>query len=199
MTLSGDRFPMDRCTAVQGIRDIFARSPLLRDAVLSDPRMNPDGTATIEVRWDQGPTVFRVVATTTGEAYALLHELAASTVEAVRRPAAWQGCGAAAAGVGAPSRSRQARMVLIPERHETDVTPPPCTGALRTRSGRLAKGKIRGRYCTFRVATQRERRDRPFTEFVDERARCCLCHPLILSAPSIVRVLYCPFRYLRLQ
>ena len=109
MTLSGDRFPMDRCTAVQGIRDIFARSPLLRDAVLSDPRMKPDGTATIEVRWDQGPTVFRVVAATTGEAYALLHELAASTVEVVRRPAAWHVCGTAATGGSGPPAGRDRR------------------------------------------------------------------------------------------
>lgn len=107
MTLPRHRSPMDRCTAVQGIRDLFARSPMLRDAAISDPLVNPDGAVAIDVSFDRGPTAFRVVAPTADEAYALLHELAASTVEPVRRPEAGEFCGAA-----------EARLAVHPARRE---------------------------------------------------------------------------------
>jgi hypothetical protein len=90
---------MDRCTAVQNIQDVFARSPVLRDAVISDPLPKRDGAVMIDVSFDRGPAGFRVVATTADEAYALLYELATSTVEAVREPGIWQFCGAAEAEV----------------------------------------------------------------------------------------------------
>ena len=83
-TLSCTRSPIDRPTVVQAIRDLFARSPDFRDAVISDPFVGPDGTVSLDVSVGQD-TVFHVVAPTADEAYALLHELVDPLIDLARR------------------------------------------------------------------------------------------------------------------
>jgi UV-stimulated scaffold protein A len=79
----------DRLTVVQIIRRIFARSPMFRDALISDPRITADGEAILEVSFEHGPPAFRVVAPSAEEAYAILHELASTMVEIERGRHAW--------------------------------------------------------------------------------------------------------------
>lgn len=78
---SGQRMSIDRLTLVEMIRGIFARSPLLRDAAISQPVLGPRGEVTVDVRFDHGPTALRVTAPSHEEAYAILHELASAMVE----------------------------------------------------------------------------------------------------------------------
>ena len=75
---------IDRLARAHLIRDTFARSPLFRKAAVSEPVLTPGGEVTLNVSFDGGPTVFRVVAGSEGEAYAVLHELALDMVEIER-------------------------------------------------------------------------------------------------------------------
>ena len=83
-TLSCTRSPIDRPTVVQAIRDLFARSPAFRDVLISDPFVGPEGTVSLDVSVGQD-MVFRVVAPTPDDAYALLHELVAPLIDFGRR------------------------------------------------------------------------------------------------------------------
>ncbi len=85
-----NHLPVNRPAEVQAIRDLFARSPEFRDAVISDPVLGAGGAVVLEVRRDQ-ETAFRVVAPTTEEAYALLHELVAPLVDRPRGEGACDG------------------------------------------------------------------------------------------------------------
>ncbi len=88
MTQPAERSATDRFTATQGILDMCARSSALRDAVISGPLAGCGGATTIEVDFGRHASVFRVVAPTADEAYALLYELAASMVGDGHGPAA---------------------------------------------------------------------------------------------------------------
>jgi hypothetical protein len=48
--------------------------------------MGPKGEVTVDVSFDQGPTLFRVVAPSDEEAYAILYELAHAMVEIDSNP-----------------------------------------------------------------------------------------------------------------
>ncbi len=72
---------IDRLAWVQLIRKAFARSPLFREAAVSQPLLGPEGEVMLAVSFDRGPAVFRIVAGSEDEAYALLHELAGAMVE----------------------------------------------------------------------------------------------------------------------
>ncbi len=82
--LSRHRPPTDRLTVVQAVRDGLARSPAFGDAVISDPSVGPGGAVVLDVRIGQ-ETAFRVVAPTEDEAYAVLHELIGSVIDAARK------------------------------------------------------------------------------------------------------------------
>jgi hypothetical protein len=68
------------------IRAIFSRSPLFREPVISESLMGPKGEVTVDVSFDRGPTLFRVVAPSDEEAYAILYELAHAMVEIDSNP-----------------------------------------------------------------------------------------------------------------
>jgi hypothetical protein len=72
---------IDQHVYVHLIRDVFSRSPLFRDAAVSEPLRTPEGDVALNVGFGDGPTVFRVVAGSGDEAYAILHELALAMVE----------------------------------------------------------------------------------------------------------------------
>ena len=72
---------IDRHARVRLIRDVFARSPLFREAVVSGPVLTRDGEVGLDISFDGGPTLFRVVAGSEDRAYAALHELALAMVE----------------------------------------------------------------------------------------------------------------------
>jgi hypothetical protein len=93
MAMSFRRHLADRLTIVQIIRRILARSPMFRDALISEPRIAADGEAILEVGFDHGPPTFRVVAPSAEEAYAILHELASAMVEIERGRHVWGGHG----------------------------------------------------------------------------------------------------------
>jgi hypothetical protein len=80
MTLQKDA-PIDRRIHVQLIRNEFARSPLFREAAVSEPVRTREGRLALDVSFDGGPTAFRVVAGSEGEAYASLYELALAMVD----------------------------------------------------------------------------------------------------------------------
>lgn len=67
------------------IRETFAQSPLFRDAAVSEACLTPEGEVALNVSFEGGPTVFRVVAGSEVEAYAVLHELARAMVEIEQR------------------------------------------------------------------------------------------------------------------
>lgn len=73
--------PIDRLTRAHLIRETFARSPLFRDAAVSEPILTPESKLAITVGFDGGAPVFGVVASSEDEAYAVLHELAVTMVE----------------------------------------------------------------------------------------------------------------------
>jgi hypothetical protein len=75
------RSSMDRLALVQLIRRTFARSPIFREPVISDPLPCSNGQVTVKVSFDQGPPVFRVVAPSEDEVYTILYELASAMVE----------------------------------------------------------------------------------------------------------------------
>lgn len=63
------------------IREVFDRSPLFREAAVSNPVLTRDGGVGLDVSFDGGPAVFRVVAGSEDEAYAALLELALAMVD----------------------------------------------------------------------------------------------------------------------
>jgi hypothetical protein len=67
------------------IREVFARSPLFREAAVSGPVLTRDGDVGLDVSFDGGPALFRVVAESEHKAYAALHELALAMVEVDQR------------------------------------------------------------------------------------------------------------------
>jgi hypothetical protein len=72
---------IEREAYVHLIREAFARSPLFREAAISEALLTPEGDVALNVGFGDGPTVFRVVAGSEEEAYAILHELALAMVE----------------------------------------------------------------------------------------------------------------------
>jgi len=72
---------IERHARVRLIRDVFARSPLFREAAVCGPVRTWDGQVGLDVSFDGGPTLFRVVAETEDRAYAVLHELALAMVD----------------------------------------------------------------------------------------------------------------------
>jgi hypothetical protein len=76
--------PLDRLTIVQKIRDVFDRSPLFREAQISDPLPRPDGGVSMDVRFGSAPALFCIVAPSPERAYAILYELAVSLVDIER-------------------------------------------------------------------------------------------------------------------
>ena len=70
----------DHSALVRSIREIFDRSPLFRDARISEPHAGPEGRVSLEVRFGSGPALFHIVAPCPERAYAILHELAVSLV-----------------------------------------------------------------------------------------------------------------------
>lgn len=81
MAVSGYRSTIDRLALVQLIRRIFEWSPIFREAVISDPLRTSNGEVAVNVSFDQGPAVVRVVAPSEDEAYTILYELASAMVE----------------------------------------------------------------------------------------------------------------------
>jgi hypothetical protein len=72
---------MDRLTLVEAIRGSSARSPIFREAAISEPALGPGGIVTVEMRFDRGPIALRVTAPSDEEAYAILHELASMMIQ----------------------------------------------------------------------------------------------------------------------
>ncbi len=71
----------DRLIVLQGIQEIFARSPVFCDAMISEPFVGSEDDVAVDVSFERGSTAFRVVAPSEEEAYAVLHELATAMVE----------------------------------------------------------------------------------------------------------------------
>ncbi|HSB70258.1 MAG TPA: hypothetical protein VLT62_13070 [Candidatus Methylomirabilis sp.] len=93
MAMSLRRSLADRLTLVHIIRGIFDRSPVFREACISEPHIDPGGGVIVDVSFDHGPAAFRVVAPSAEEAYAILHELASAMVEIERDRHGWSGNG----------------------------------------------------------------------------------------------------------
>ena len=73
---------IDRGTLVQRIRGVFARSPIFREAVISELTSGPDGEAIVDVSFGHGRTAFRVVATSEDDVCAILCDFAFAVGEA---------------------------------------------------------------------------------------------------------------------
>ena len=67
---------IDQRTLVLLIRGVFARSPIFREAVISEPLSGPDGEAIVDVSFGYGRTAFRVIAPSEDDVYAILCDLA---------------------------------------------------------------------------------------------------------------------------
>ena len=76
VVVSCHRSSSDHSTLVQLVRGVFARSPIFREAVISEPLSGPDGEAIVDVSFGHGRTAFRVIASTEDDAYAILCDLA---------------------------------------------------------------------------------------------------------------------------
>jgi hypothetical protein len=85
--MAAEQATIDRHIHAHLIRATFAQSPLFRDAEVSEPFHTPEGAVALNVSFEGGPTVFRVVAGSEVEAYAVLHELARAMVEIEQRHA----------------------------------------------------------------------------------------------------------------
>jgi len=72
---------VERQARLHLIREVFARSPLFREAAVSGPVLTREGEVGLDVSFDGGPAVFRVIAGSEEEVYAALHELALAMVE----------------------------------------------------------------------------------------------------------------------
>ncbi len=57
------------------IRVALARSPIFRDARISEPASTPSGAVCLDIRFQEGPVVFRVLAPTAERVYSLLDHL----------------------------------------------------------------------------------------------------------------------------
>jgi hypothetical protein len=75
----------DRLNSVEAIREVFAQSSLFREVALSEPAVQRTGEVAVDVSFDCGPTVFRVVGPSEAKVYAVLHELARAMVDVDRR------------------------------------------------------------------------------------------------------------------
>jgi hypothetical protein len=75
VAVSCHRLRNDRRTLVQLIQGVFARSPIFREAVISEPLSGPDGEAIVDVSFGQGRTAFRVIASSEDDVYAILCDL----------------------------------------------------------------------------------------------------------------------------
>jgi len=84
-TLAYYRPASDHLNSVEAIRKVFAHSSLFRKVTLSEPAVQRTGEVAVDVSFDGGPTVFRVVAPSEAKVYATLHELARAMVEVDRR------------------------------------------------------------------------------------------------------------------
>jgi hypothetical protein len=80
-TMLQNNVPVERHARLQRIRDVFATSPLFREAAVSGPVLTRDGEVGLDVSFDGGPTLFRVVAASEDRAYAVLYDLAVAMVE----------------------------------------------------------------------------------------------------------------------
>ena len=80
-----DAIAIDRHARWHLIRDVYARSPLFREAAVSGPVLTRDGEVGLDVSFDGGPTLFRVVAESEDSAYAVLHELALAMLDVDQR------------------------------------------------------------------------------------------------------------------
>jgi hypothetical protein len=79
--ISCRRSSIDRFALVQLIRRIFARSPIFREPVISEPFMGRNGEVAVHLSFDHGPALVRVVAPSEDEAYTVLYEFASTMVE----------------------------------------------------------------------------------------------------------------------
>jgi len=84
-TMLQDAACIERHARLHLIRDVFARSPLFRHAAVSGPVSAGEGEVGLDVSFDGGPTLFRVVAGSEDRVYAMLHELALAMVEVDQR------------------------------------------------------------------------------------------------------------------
>ena len=73
---------IDQRTLIQRIRGVFARSPIFREAVISELLSGPDGEAIVDVSFGQGRTAVRVVASSEDEVCEILCNLALAMDEA---------------------------------------------------------------------------------------------------------------------
>ena len=76
-----DNVSLERHARLHLIREVFALSPLFREAAVSGPVLTRDGEVGLDISFDGGPTLFRVVAGSEDRAYAALHELALAMVK----------------------------------------------------------------------------------------------------------------------
>lgn len=76
--------PIDHLARVHLIREVFARSPLFREAVVSEPLLGPAGEVVLAVSFDRGPAMLQVVADTEEKAHAILLKLAEAMVDVER-------------------------------------------------------------------------------------------------------------------
>jgi len=84
-TMLQDAACIERHARLHLIRDVFARSPLFRNAAVSGPSPAGEGEIGLDVSFDGGPALFRVVAGSEDRAYVMLHELALAMVEVDQR------------------------------------------------------------------------------------------------------------------
>ena len=76
---------IDRLAHAHLIRETFARSPLFRDAAVSEPVVTSAGEVALRVRFDGRPAVIGIVAGSKDRAYAVLLELARAMVDTAQR------------------------------------------------------------------------------------------------------------------
>jgi len=76
---------IDRLAHAHLIRETFARSPLFRNAAVSEPVVTSAGEVALRVRFDGGGPVFGIVAGSEDRAYAVLLELARVMVDTAQR------------------------------------------------------------------------------------------------------------------
>ena len=77
----GQDMSIERAAHIHLIQEVFARSPLFRDAVVSAPVPTCDDRVALKETFGDGPVAFRVVSRSEGAAYAILHALADAMVE----------------------------------------------------------------------------------------------------------------------
>ncbi len=76
---------IDRSAHVHLIREVLSRSPLFREAAISETALDQEGALALDVSFHGGPAIFRVVAGSADRAYATLYELALAMVEIDQR------------------------------------------------------------------------------------------------------------------